>query len=86
MPRQTSNSNLPDKTLDLEFRSRLGIHIRQLRQALGKGQEEFADNAGIHRNHIGLIERGKLDARISTLVKIATALNVSVSTLLEPPK
>jgi transcriptional regulator with XRE-family HTH domain len=46
------------------------------------GQEGFADLAGIHRNHIGLLERGELDPRLSTLDAVATALDISVDQLL----
>lgn len=61
----------------------LGQHIRQLRLQKGIGQEECADIAGIHRNHIGLIERGKLDARISTLQRVALALDTTLVKLVD---
>lgn len=47
------------------------------------GQEAFADLAGIHRNHIGLLERGEIDPRLSTLSRVAAALKLDVSILLK---
>jgi transcriptional regulator with XRE-family HTH domain len=67
---------------DLALRQALGQHIRRLRQQKNMGQEGFADLAGIHRNHIGLLERGELDPRLSTLQAVATALGLGLDELL----
>lgn len=36
----------------------LGQVIREKRQALGLSQDKLAELAGLHRNFVGLIERG----------------------------
>jgi transcriptional regulator with XRE-family HTH domain len=46
-------------------------------------QEELAFRAAIHRTQISFIEGGKRMPRLDTLVKLAGALEVSVSTLVE---
>lgn len=61
----------------------IGQNVRSTRKAQGISQETLADMAGIDRSHMGFIERGKKDIRISTLVKVAGALKVSPERLFE---
>ena len=61
----------------------IGQYVRSTRKAQGVSQESLADMAGIDRSHMGFIERGKKDIRISTLVKVAGALNVDPAKLFE---
>lgn len=44
-------------------------------------QEEFADKCGIHRSHMGEIERGETNLTLSTLLIISKQLDVSISAL-----
>lgn len=60
----------------------IGNHIRELRAARGWSQEEFADRCHIHRSHMGEIERGEVDASISTLRKVARGFGMTVSEFL----
>jgi transcriptional regulator with XRE-family HTH domain len=60
----------------------LGDEIRQCRQARGLSQEELAETAGLHRNFIGLIERGQRNATILTLESLAHALRISLTDLI----
>jgi len=60
----------------------LGTAIREGRLALGVSQEEFAAQLGMHRTQLGHIEQGKKDCRLSTIIRIATALDVPASSLL----
>jgi transcriptional regulator with XRE-family HTH domain len=72
-----ANTELEDvKARELEFRKRLGIQLRELRKARGLGQDAFADLAGIHRTHVGMLENGKLDPKLSTLSRVAEALGL----------
>ena len=54
-----------------------------MRLERGWSQEEFADICGIHRSHMGEIERGEKDMTISTLQKISRGLNIALSVLLQ---
>lgn len=54
----------------------LGRGIRQCRERLNVSQEELAARAGLHRNYIGLLERGERNASAKTLITLARALNV----------
>jgi transcriptional regulator with XRE-family HTH domain len=66
-----------------EFQKRLGARIRELRVSKGFSQEEFADAAGLHRTHMSLLERGRLNVTISTLRQIAAELRISLSKLFD---
>lgn len=57
--------------------------MRTLRKERGLSQREFATISGISFATIGEIELGKRDVRLTTLHSLATALDVSVSKLLE---
>ena len=61
----------------------LGNRIRRLRERNGISQEAFADNCGLHRTAVGLIERGRSIPRLDTLLVISEHLGVAVSELLE---
>lgn len=45
-------------------------------------QEELADRAGVHRTYIGMIERAEKNITLINIEKIANALEISVSELL----
>jgi len=59
----------------------LGARIRELRLKRSWSQEEFADVCGIHRSHMGEIERGETNLTLSTLLVISQKLEVSISSL-----
>jgi transcriptional regulator with XRE-family HTH domain len=59
----------------------LGTAIRKRRKAKNLTQASLAQLAGLHRTFIADVERGARNISIMTLVRIATALNTSVSGL-----
>lgn len=61
----------------------LGKRIRALREERKISQEELADRADIHRNYISQIEGGKRNLSFYNVVKIARALQVSPSKLID---
>ena len=60
--------------------NRRGGNPRRRKEA-GLTQEKLAEKAGLHHNFIGEIERSNQDLSLSSLVKIAKALNVRVRDL-----
>jgi transcriptional regulator with XRE-family HTH domain len=64
----------------------LGKRIRALRGEMNISQEDLADRADIHRNYISQIEGGKRNVSFYNVVKIARALKVSPSRLIDPIK
>lgn len=61
---------------------KFGDRIRELRKSRGLSQEELAELAGLHRNYIGGIERGERNIALLNIVRLAKALGVSPSELL----
>jgi len=62
--------------------SRFGEALRRRREAAGLTQEGLAADAGLHRNYVGLLERGKRIPSILVVEKLATALGTNMSSLL----
>lgn len=67
----------------MELRRKLALNLRRLRHERGLSQEEFADQAGLHRTHVSMIERLTRNPSLDVLEKIAKALDVKAADLLE---
>jgi transcriptional regulator with XRE-family HTH domain len=61
----------------------LGRAVRRLRVDQGISQERLGELADLHRNYIGGIERGERNPTYTNILKIAIALKVKPSRLLE---
>lgn len=61
----------------------LGRRVRDRRIALGLSQEKLGELAGLHRNLIGLIERGETNPTLLNLSRLAKALRMSLVDLLK---
>jgi len=59
-----------------------GIVVRRRRHKLNLSQEDFADEASIHRTYVSSIELGKVDVGIGVAYKLAKALNTPLSKLI----
>ena len=57
--------------------------LAQLRKAQGLSQERLAELSGVHRVSIARIESGAITPNIRTLEKLASALQVAVTELIE---
>lgn len=71
------------KKAESEAQMQLGERVRRLREQRGWSQEGFAHEGGLGRSFAGAIERGEKDIRLSTLIKLAKALGVTLSQLLK---
>ena len=60
-----------------------GEQVWKLRKARGLSQEELAELAQLHRNYIGGIERGERNVALLNIMRLAKALEVPLSKLLE---
>lgn len=60
-----------------------GIELRKMRLAKGYSQEAFAIKCGVHRTYIGSIERGEQNVSLINIEKIAKALEMNISELLQ---
>ena len=67
--------------LNNNFYINLGLNIKKHRQLLGISQQELADKTGLSLNFIGKIEVAFSKPSTDTIIKIAEALNLTVSQL-----
>lgn len=67
----------------MDIRKRLGARIRALREENDWSQEELADRAGLHRTYISAVERGVRNPTISVIERVAVALDISLSVLMD---
>jgi len=67
----------------MDIRRRLGLTVKELRGRKGWSQEELGFETDLHRTYISGIERGVRNPTITVLARIAEALSVPPSRLLE---
>ena len=68
---------------DKELFSRIGLNIRVERTIKRLTQAQLAEMIDVHEKYIGKIETGKQNITLKTLNKIAQALNIDITRLLE---
>ena len=66
-----------------EFKYRLGQRLKSYRLHKGLSQEKLAELANCHPTYIGQLERGEKNATIESILKISSALNISLSELFD---
>lgn len=64
-----------------DINKQVGHRIRVLRMNKGFSQEDLAFSSGIHRSHMGQIERGGCNITLKTLQRVGRGLRVSVADL-----
>jgi transcriptional regulator with XRE-family HTH domain len=64
----------------------LGHALQQRRLAAGQSQEDLAEAAGVDRSYLGGIERGEHNMTLLNLKRLADALGVSISVLMNEIK
>lgn len=63
-----------------------GDRVRKLRDEAGYSQESFADVVGFDRSYMGKVERGESNLTINNVARIAKALKLTLSELLDGVK
>ena len=71
------------KSAQKTLRKLLGERVQQLRIKRGWTQETLAKHTGLHRNYIGHVERGELNAGIVNVCQLAEAFGMTVSNFLK---
>ena len=61
----------------------MGRNIRDARSSRKMTQQQLADQAGLDRTYISLVEHGKQNITISAIVNIAEALDIPVNQLID---
>jgi transcriptional regulator with XRE-family HTH domain len=70
----------------MEVQSLVAWNLRQLRVRRGISQDDLAYSSGVERAYVGYLERGMRNPTITTLAKIAKALDIHVSQLFREPE
>jgi transcriptional regulator with XRE-family HTH domain len=63
-----------------------GLRVKYFREQKNWSQEDLAEESGLHRTYISGIERGRRNPTIQILNRIAVALDIEPSLLLEEAK
>lgn len=66
-----------------ELLIKFGQKVRSERLKQGLSQELLASKAGVHRTYIGMIERAEKNITLENINKIARALGVKISQLVD---
>ena len=61
--------------------TKFGNKVREERLRRNLSQEELAEQAGVHRTYIGMIERAEKNITLENIDKIAKALKMKISDL-----
>ncbi|WP_255518206.1 helix-turn-helix domain-containing protein [Fulvivirga sp. M361] len=69
-------------TKEEKYFKKLGAKIKRLREERGVDQKAFAFDCEIGRTQLYMIENGKTNPRLLTLMKIANGLEISLADLL----
>lgn len=67
----------------MEITELFGLNVKHFRVLNSLTQESLADLSGLHRTYIGSIERGERNITLNNANKIAQALSVPLSVLLD---
>jgi transcriptional regulator with XRE-family HTH domain len=67
----------------MDVRRRLGLNVKALRTERGFSQEGLAFECRLHRTYISGVERGVRNPTVTVVEKIARALKVPTSRLLD---
>ncbi len=68
--------------MSIDPRRAFGKRLRELRIKVGISQEKLAELADLHRNYVGLLERGLQSPSLNTICRLAKALKVKPYELL----
>ena len=63
--------------------TQMGRRLQQLREARDLSRQELAERAAISREYLRRLEAGRQDPTVGTLQRLAKALGVKVTRLLE---
>jgi XRE family transcriptional regulator, regulator of sulfur utilization len=65
------------------IQQKVGAAVKALRKQKGWSQDVFADRSGLHRAHIGEIERGEANVTLQTLKILADTLGCRIVDLVK---
>jgi len=73
----------PARGDELSLRMGFGAALRSQRTRANLTQEGLAQRAGLHRNHIGFLERAEQTPTLVAMARLASALGMSTAELVQ---
>ena len=67
----------------MDIQKQVGLNVRRYRLERGWSQEELSFQSGLHQTYVSGIENGNRNPTVTVLKKLADALRVQPSALLE---
>ena len=67
----------------MDVRERVGLNVQRLRRSRKLSQEELAHQADVHQTYLSGVERGRRNASLLVLDRIARALDVDIEELIK---
>jgi DNA-binding XRE family transcriptional regulator len=84
LPCETHDSAAPaDKAGAVESHELFANNLRRQRQRAGLSQEALGHACDLHRTEVSLLERAAREPRLSTIVRLARALDIPPGKLLD---
>lgn len=68
--------------MEISILVRFGKRVKELRVEKNLTQDQFAQLCGLHKNYIGMIERGERNPSLINIEVIARGLEISLSELM----
>jgi transcriptional regulator with XRE-family HTH domain len=68
--------------MENDILTQFGKRVKELRSEMKLTQEQFAQKTGLHKNYIGMVERGERNPSLINIQVIANGLDVSISELM----
>jgi len=62
---------------------KFGNRVKELRTQKNLTQEQFASKCSLHKNYIGMVERGERNPSLVNIEIIAKGLEISISDLMK---
>lgn len=69
--------------MENDILTQFGSRVKELRTKNKLTQEQFAQKTGLHKNYIGMVERGERNPSLINIQIIANGLNVTISELMK---
>jgi transcriptional regulator with XRE-family HTH domain len=69
--------------MNKEILVQFGSRLKHLRQEKSLTQEQFAQKCGLHKNYIGMVERGERNPSLLNIDVISKGLGISIPELMK---
>jgi transcriptional regulator with XRE-family HTH domain len=76
---------MPEKSMPTDPRVLFGLRLAEVRKTKGLSQERLALESGLARSYLGGVERGQRNIALLNIYRLAEALGVHPTLLLESP-